>query len=676
MKPTSLLRTDMPKTFGKQATLPRLPVPALSESLDRYLKSLEPILQQKEDFGELPSGATAASELAQRRQWADDLLAGVGPLLNERLYDVDQTTDNNWFDDRFWLQKAYHEWRAPLLINSNWWLMFRPDEDTPKEVANYLGDAPAYSPEAITKQNWHQSKWGLRRATWLTYRMALYKLALDKETIKPDASRAGAFCMHQYSRVFGVTRIPSRPHDWNTASRPESAKHITVMANDNLYEVPVFNEHGEIVPLPELEKTLAAIIEDASTGRGEALGLLTAEQRDTWSLAREHLLTLAPQNRKSLDSVQSSLFVLSLDSNVLGLPQGHPSAEVGCEPAVADAHAISTSGGGRFGHNRWFDKSLCLNVEPNGRAGFLGEHSPVDALIPSIIGEYLVSVPSPKPEESFPQDLEGVSLLDAPVTFQKLAFVTDDKTRAAITTAEENAKAIVSESDIGVLWYDEYGADWIKKVARQAPDAYLQMVLQVAYASVHGRQTATYETASTRLFKHGRTDVIRSFSNDAYALVKGIRENKAPEELYKLLTAATTAHSRQTRDHSFGKGFDRHMAGLRLVFRPEDDGEFPALFTDPLFTESQSWKLSTSGLSAGDRFVGTGFGSGFPDGFGVNYLAGGKVLKFGLESKRTNPKGDGHPIGMYKRNIVDALRKLRSIVEQGRPADEPEKAKL
>ena len=74
--------------------------------------------------------------------------------------------------------------------------------------------------------------------------------------------------------------------------------------------------------------------------------------------------------------------------------------------------------------------------------------------------------------------------------------------------------------------------------------------------------------------------------------------------------------------------------------------------------------------------MGTGFGSGFPDGFGVNYLAGGKVLKFGLESKRTNPKGDGHPIGMYKRNIVDALRKLRSIVEQGRPADEPEKAKL
>lgn len=661
--------------MANQPSLPRLPVPPLEQSLERYLRSLEPILRQKEDQGELPAGATAESELAQRRKWADELLAGIGPLLNQRLLDVDQTTESNWFDDRFWLQKAYHEWRAPLLINSNWWLMFRADDGTPKEIADDLGDAPAWTPEAVTAQPWKHAEWGIRRATWLTYRMALYKLALDKETIKPDASRAGAFCMHQYQRVFGVTRIPSRPHDWNTAGHVQHGKHITVMVDDNLYELSVFNEHNEIVPLPELEKALRAIVADASKQRGPGIGLLTSEQRDTWTLAREHLLRIAPQNRASLDSVQTSLFVLALDSNTLATPNGRVGTQVGCEPATADAHAISTSAGGRFAHNRWFDKSLNLNVEPNGRAGFLGEHSPVDALIPSIIGEYLVAVAAPQPGQAYPEELEGVSLLDAPAAWKKLEFVVDDQTRRAIEQAEQNAKAIVADSDIGVLWFDEFGADWVKKVARQAPDAFLQMVLQIAYASVHGRQVATYETASTRLFKHGRTDVIRSFSNEAYALVKGIREQKPAPELYALLTAATGAHTRQTRDHSFGKGFDRHMAGLQLVYRAEDDGEFPKLFSDPLYGESCGWKLSTSGLSAGDRFVGTGFGCGFPDGFGVNYLAGSKVLKFGLESKRSNPKGDGHPIAMYKQAIVDALRTLRTIVEQGRP-DEPEKAKL
>ena len=41
------------------------------------------------------------------------------------------------------------------------------------------------------------------------------------------------------------------------------------------------------------------------------------------------------------------------------------------------------------------------------------------------------------------------------------------------------------------------------------------------------------------------------------------------------------------------------------MMRP-DNGERAALFEDPLFERSQEWKLSTSALSAGDLFRGTG----------------------------------------------------------------------
>ena len=41
------------------------------------------------------------------------------------------------------------------------------------------------------------------------------------------------------------------------------------------------------------------------------------------------------------------------------------------------------------------------------------------------------------------------------------------------------------------------------------------------------------------------------------------------------------------------------------MIRP-DNGERAALFDDPLFEKSQEWKLSTSALSAGDLFRGTG----------------------------------------------------------------------
>lgn len=97
-----------------------------------------------------------------------------------------------------------------------------------------------------------------------------------------------------------------------------------------------------------------------------------------------------------------------------------------------------------------------------------------------------------------------------------------------------------------------------------------------------------------------------------------LRIRQSPTELYNLLQAATKAHNTLTRDASMGKGYDRHVTGLRLVYNAEIDGEPPKLLVDPLLGESQTWRLSTSGLSAGDRFAGTGFGAGYEDGYGCN----------------------------------------------------------
>lgn len=88
------------------------------------------------------------------------------------------------------------------------------------------------------------------------------------------------------------------------------------------------------------------------------------------------------------------------------------------------------------------------------------------------------------------------------------------------------------------------------------------------------------------------------------------------QQQYELLKKAVTTHTRLTREAATGRGIDRHLLGLRLMLKPSDPE--PALFKDPLFSQSQEWKLSTSGLSAGHWFKGTGFGSPFDDGYGVN----------------------------------------------------------
>lgn len=474
-------------------------------------------------------------------------------------------------------------------------------------------------------------------------------------------------------RLFGVTRIPALPHDWNTEQQhPVGAKHITVAARDNFYRLDVLNDDGSTKPLADVEKALWDIVNDAKQADGRGVGVLTVDDRDTWAKAREHLLS-SQENAASLRDVEDSLFIVCIDSSNVGLPQGHPPPPHQASPASVDAHARNTSGAARSGHNRWFDKALTVTVEPNGRAGVMGEHSPCDALIPSIVGDFAAAEPAPAPGTPFPPPKVESQSGSTPPTWKKLNWIVDETTQASIASAEAKAKGIAKNSDIRMLWFDEFGAEWMKKIGKQSPDAFIQVALQLAYAKMAGRQTATYETASTRLYKHGRTDVIRSFSTEAYEFVKAVRNGKPSAELYSLLSKATVAHNSQTKASSTGSGVDRHLTGLRLVYDSSRDGDMPALFTDPLFAESQTWTLSTSGLSAGDRFCGTGFGAGYEDGYGINYLAGSSLLKFGIESKHSCQKTSTTEFAIQ---IVEALRTMRKICEEEAPKDEGGKTKL
>lgn len=688
-------------TFHHQKLLPRLPIPPLEQTVAKYLKSLEPIFAQQQELGKLPPGATAASELAKRKAWAEDFLSdqSIAHTLQLRLHDVDVSTPNNWLDDRYWLQKAYHEWRVPLLVHSNWWFMFTPDKTLQSQADwEHAGDASEYASASLAglakiaqedapidtsallgPAKWDSLDLGVRRAAWLVWRYVEFKLRLDAENHAPEVARAGAFCMNQYASLFGVTRIPALPHDWNTRPAPTTvplseanasdppAYHITVSVRNNYYELQVIDPAtGNILSPQAIEDGIKAIVADARTRPdGAGVGVLSSDDRDTWAVKREHLLRLSKQNVESVQSIQRSLFALALDTSVLPLPGGHPEPQE-ASPRWVDAHVRNANGTGRGGHNRWFDKSFTLAVEPNGRAGLMGEHSPVDALIPGIISDYASLIPCTPPGQPFPEapttSRDRVSLASA--KFVRRDFDLDADLTAAIEQATRKAVALASESNARELWYDRYGAEWIKKVARVSPDAYLQTALQVAMAKTYGAQTPTYETASTRFFKNGRTDVIRSFSQESYEFVRSLlREPDPPQQQYERLVKACTAHTAQTRDSSFGKGIDRHITGLRLVFDASRDGPVPPLLADDALGASQTWTLSTSGLSAGDRIAGTGFGAGYPDGYGCNYLAGSKLLKFGVEAKRGTADTSA-----FITNLVAALDLIRSVVERGAPA--------
>jgi hypothetical protein len=128
-------------------------------------------------------------------------------------------------------------------------------------------------------------------------------------------------------------------------------------------------------------------------------------------------------------------------------------------PAEIDAH-LHNIRSGRNAHNRWFDKTYTLIVESNTSAGAMGEHSPVDALVPSIVAEY--AVVQGVPEDAFESDVSSMASEYASTSM--LDWVVDDKIRLECLKAEERAKTIIDNSDDSVLWFTGYGSNWIKEV--------------------------------------------------------------------------------------------------------------------------------------------------------------------------------------------------------------------
>lgn len=100
--------------------------------------------------------------------------------------------------------------------------------------------------------------------------------------------------------------------------------------------------------------------------------------------------------------------------------------------------------------------------------------------------------------------------------------------------------------------------------------------------------------------------------------------------------------------------------GLKLLLR---EGESHPIFDDPLYEESSAWVLSTSGLSAGDRFWGTGFGTVWPNGYGINcsFPALGLLSPLTLTLQRRPRWIKGHQVW----NRVEAL--VRGDVDRHLP---------
>ncbi|KAH7913563.1 acyltransferase ChoActase/COT/CPT [Hygrophoropsis aurantiaca] len=630
--------------------LPRLPVPELRKTLDKYLLSIQPFLLEDEANG----GPSFTSSYTKRLKWAEEFETGMGRNCQQRLIALDKASPYNWLDDNIWLKKTYLEWRAPLLINSNWWLTFINDRSIPETV---LRGAIVPTWGGITP-------WQVRRAAWLLDRILQFKERLAGQELYPETTRTGIWLRDSTSKMFNICRLPQHGCDM-LSHIPEQTdpaiRQIVLMVFNFCYTVEVSDAQNKRLPVELLEQRFISAVTDAQSRvlNGEKavpIGILSADDRDQWATNYQYLHTLSPTNARSLEAIQKSLMVISLDNYTHDPNNSSPSLDSQVE---MDAHLHNVRSA-RDGHNRWFDKSLTLVVENNTRAGAMGEHSPCDALVPSIVADYAV-VQEIDPS-AFSASQPCMELEPAVAGWERLDWIVDNKIETECLAAEERAKALIQNSDDSAFWFTEYGADWIKDVAKLSPDAYVQIVLQLAWYRSRGNFTATYETVLTRMFQRGRTETLRTLTVDARAFILAMNDPiSSLETRRELLHRAIQTHATLTREAATGRGIDRHLLGLRLML-PEDQVGRCDLFNDELFQRSQTWRLSTSGLSAGHQFRGTGFGSPYEDGYGINYLIGPEMIKFCIESKYSSPLTSTE---VFKNLIFDALQDIKAVCTAG-----------
>ena len=594
-----------PLTYSFQAALPRLPLPSLKGTVERYLKSVHPILSDQ--------------EYEATEETAIHFLDTDGPKLQRYL------TFKSWWSSNYvtdwWEQYVYLKGRSSIMINSNYYVM----------------DSGHYTPTGVQTA----------RAAGIIYQMMMFKQLLDREQLDPLLIRGIVpLCMAQYSRIFATTRIPGRDVD-TLKQYGSSSKHLAMLYNGRYYKVPIYSNgrHGKLLSAFEIQRQLTKIKQVGNTlppasihERG--IAAFTAQGRISWAESREKYFSTG-RNKLSLEMIESAVFVVVLDSDT---------------PEIWSDRGRSLMHGS--GGDRWFDKSLTLVVFDNGHCGLNAEHSWADAPVVAHLWEHSLAKET---MEDMYDDLGLVKSLDQSQHESELPAVSELKLDfsvpglvASITEAVKNSNEWISDMDLEVIAFNEYGKGFMKSIG-VSPDGYIQMAVQLAYYIDSGGQfTQTYESSMTRLYREGRTETVRPVTDLSKAFVLAMVDPTLDKAVkIEKLRQACGMHQQLYRDAMSGKGVDRHLFTLYCV--SVGMGIESEFLKNAL---GRPWRLSTSqqpqqqtamtkeyfaaannkGIPSSSIYSpGGGFGPVVDDGYGVSYMITGEdQVCFHVSSKMSS----------------------------------------
>ncbi|KAG8784726.1 Carnitine O-acetyltransferase mitochondrial [Ceratobasidium sp. 428] len=624
------------KTFTGEATLPSLPVPDLDASLDRLKVTLRPLARSSDEL------KIVEAKIEELRT------AGLGRRLHERLLQRKEEKDKlgsswleEWWDDvsasmTIFMtvvdrsQAAYLTYRDSVVVNVSYYYGFTPH--------------PSHLPQSP-----------VHRAAALTRSAMLFRQKFKRGELAPDATKEGPFCMDTWRWMFDCCRVPATDgKDFSVsfakAGDTGDSGHIVVIRNGRLWKVDAAAPGGGLLGTEELERQFAYIYEN-SKADAPGVGVLTSNNRDVWAKDYDALREI-PANAEILREIESCAFIVCLDA-------GRPESPVDFSRACWHGGVKGEELG-----NRWVDKPCQFIVFDNGVAGFMGEHSVMDGT-PTVrlCDEVLTDLHS----SSFPHEgAKASSPLPSPTP---LDFTLTPALNTAIQSARTAASDLVGSQALQYLLVP-YGKD-VVKTFNVSPDSWAQLMIQLAFWRLskggkvpgvggegRGELAGTYEAATTRKFRKGRTETIRVVSDEVKAFCEAMDAKDVPaEKKIALFRDAAKVHIQRAKEAGNAMGVDRHMFGLKHLIQPSEGESMPALFSDPLYQRAAKWTLSTSAIFS-KHFPVYGWGEVVPDGFGIAYMTGyNDRMQFTITSRKEMPSVE------FKDEIDRAAKELRELFD-------------
>lgn len=416
------------------------------------------------------------------------------------------------------------------------------------------------------------------RAASLVVSALEFVRAVRREELPPDKLKGKPLDMYQYSRLFGTARVPSS-HGCQIEQDPDS-KHIVVICHGQFYWFDVLDDSSDLIMTEkDISINLQTIVNDAAqtpiqeAAKG-AVGVLSTENRKIWSRMRDTLTRdQGSNNADSLGIVDSALFVLCLDYT-------EPlTAAALCQNMLCGTNDVQK--GVQIGTciNRWYDK-LQIIVCKNGSAGINFEHTGVDGhtvlrfasdvytdtilrFARTINGQApsLWKTTSPDPSKRDPE-----SFGDVTTSPHKLEWDMIPELNIAVRFAETRLSDLIGQTEFECLDFSGYGKNFITS-SGLSPDAFVQMAFQAAYYGLYGRVECAYEPAMTKMFLHGRTEAVRSVTEESVDFLQTFWGDNPEEQKVAALRKACQKHVDNTRESAKAEGCDRHLYALYNIWQ-------------------------------------------------------------------------------------------------------------